>query len=104
MVWLLLLSLAPGLALFLFFYFRDRYRKEPAVTLAVTFVLGAVVVVPSMSVSFALQRLTGWTPYTPDLLHAFLGALLVVGLVEEGWKFLVVKLYAWDRPEFDEPY
>lgn len=104
MVWLLLLSLAPGLALFLFFYFRDRYRKEPAGALATTFVLGALVVVPAMAVSFGLQRLTGWSPHTPNLLHAFAGAMLVVGLVEESWKFLVVKLYSWNRPEFDEPY
>lgn len=104
MLWLILLSIAPALALLLFFYFRDRYRKEPAGTLLVTFLLGALVVVPAMPVSLGLQRLTGWTPHTPDLLHAFAGAVLIVGLVEETWKFLVVKLYCWDRPEFDEPY
>uniref|UniRef100_A0A7C4CA68 Protease PrsW n=1 Tax=candidate division WOR-3 bacterium TaxID=2052148 RepID=A0A7C4CA68_UNCW3 len=104
MLWLLLLALAPGLVLFLFFYFRDRYRKEPAGALAVTFVLGALAVFPAMAVSFTLQRLTGWSPHTPNLLHAFAGAIIIVGLVEEGWKFLVVRFYSWHRREFDEPY
>lgn len=69
-----------------------------------TFVLGALAVIPAMAASLGLQRLTGWSSQTPNLLRAFAGALVIVGLVEEGWKFLVVRGYAWNRPEFDEPY
>ncbi|MEO0073955.1 MAG: PrsW family glutamic-type intramembrane protease [candidate division WOR-3 bacterium] len=101
---LLLLAIAPAAVLFLFFYLRDRYRKEPLGQLAVTFLLGAIVLLPSFAMSRALQSLTGWSPRTPNLLHALLGALLIVGLVEESWKFLVVRWYAYAQPEFDEPY
>ena len=104
MVGLLVLAIAPAVALFLFFYVRDRYRREPLGVMLVTFGLGAVSLVPAVIVSLSLQKLTGWRSSTPDLFHAFLGAMLIVGLVEEGAKFLVVRFYAYHRPEFDEPY
>jgi RsiW-degrading membrane proteinase PrsW (M82 family) len=104
MLSLLVLAIAPSLALFLFFYSRDRYRKEPLSTLLITFLLGAVAIVPAMVTSYCLEQLTGWRPDTSNLLHAFIGALLIVGFVEEGCKFIVVRFYAFHKREFDEPY
>jgi RsiW-degrading membrane proteinase PrsW (M82 family) len=104
MLGLLVLAIAPAVALFFFFYFRDKYRKEPLGVLLATFGLGAASLVPAVITSLSLQKLTGWRSDTPSLLHAFLGAMIIVGLVEEGAKFLVVRFYAYHRPEFDEPY
>jgi RsiW-degrading membrane proteinase PrsW (M82 family) len=104
MLGLLVLAVAPSLALFLFFYFRDKYKKEPLSILMATFGLGAVSLFPAATTSLSLEKLTGWNPQTPNILHAFLGAMLIVGLVEEGAKFIVVRFYAYHRPEFDEPY
>jgi RsiW-degrading membrane proteinase PrsW (M82 family) len=101
---LLVLAIAPAVALFLFFYVRDKYRKEPIGVMLVTFGLGAASLLPAVLTSLSLQKLTGWHSDTPNLLHAFLGAMIIVGLVEEGAKFTVVRLYAYHRPEFDEPY
>jgi RsiW-degrading membrane proteinase PrsW (M82 family) len=104
MLGLLVIAIAPAVALFLFFYLRDKYRREPIGVLLVTFALGAASLVPAAITSLSLQKLTGWRSSTPNLLHAFLGAMIIVGLVEEGAKFLVVRFYAYHRPEFDEPY
>ena len=104
MLGLLVIAIAPAVALFLFFYLRDKYRKEPIGVLLVTFALGAASLVPAAITSLSLQKLTGWRSSTSNLLHAFLGAMIIVGLVEEGAKFLVVRFYAYHRPEFDEPY
>jgi RsiW-degrading membrane proteinase PrsW (M82 family) len=101
---LLVIAIAPAVALFLFFYLRDKYRREPVGVMLVTFGLGAVALIPAAMTSLSLQKLTGWRSSTPSLLHAFLGAMIIVGLVEEGAKFLVVRFYAYHRPEFDEPY
>lgn len=101
---LLGLAIAPGAALILFFYLRDRYSREPIFPLVMTFLLGIGALFPAFACSLTLQRLTGWTSATTSLLHLFLGAVLIVGLVEEFWKFVVVRLYAYNRPEFDEPY
>jgi RsiW-degrading membrane proteinase PrsW (M82 family) len=104
MLGLLVLAIAPAVALFLFFYVRDKYRKEPFSILLATFGLGAASLVPASLTTLSLQKLTGWRSDTPNLLHAFLGAMIIVGLVEEGAKFVVVRFYAYHRPEFDEPY
>ena len=104
MLGLLVIAIAPAVALFLFFYLRDKYRREPIGVLLATFGLGAASLVPAVVTSLALQRLTGWRSNTPSLLQAFLGAMIIVGLVEEGAKFIVVRFYAYHRPEFDEPY
>jgi RsiW-degrading membrane proteinase PrsW (M82 family) len=104
MLGLLVIAIAPAVALFLFFYLRDKYRKAPIGVMLVTFGLGAASLVPATVTSLALQRLTGWRSNTPSLLQAFLGAMIIVGLVEEGAKFIVVRFYAYHRPEFDEPY
>jgi RsiW-degrading membrane proteinase PrsW (M82 family) len=104
MLGLLVLAVAPGVALILFFYSRDRYRKEPVGVLLATFGLGAAALAPAAITSLSLQRLTGWSSDTPNLFHALLGAMLIVGLVEEGAKFVVVRFYAYHRRQFDEPY
>jgi protease PrsW len=104
MLGLLVIAIAPAVALFLFFYLRDKYRREPIGVLLVTFALGAASLVPAAITSLSLQKLTGWSSHTPSLLQAFLGAMIIVGLVEEGAKFIVVRFYAYHRPEFDEPY
>jgi RsiW-degrading membrane proteinase PrsW (M82 family) len=101
---LLAVAIAPAIALGLFFYLRDRFRKEPLWQLVVTFLLGALILIPAAITSVLLQRLTGWTSSTSRLPELFAGALVVVGLVEEGWKFIVVRVYAYAQPDFDEPY
>ncbi len=101
---LIALAVAPALALFLFFYLRNRYKQEPLRPLVTTFLYGAVALVPSMMNSMALQRLTGWHSSTPNVLHSLLGAVFIVGLVEEGCKYLVVRFYSYRLPGFTEPY
>ena len=104
MLGLLVIAIAPAVALFLFFYLRDKYRREPIGVMLVTFALGAASLVPAAITSLSLQKLTGWRSSTPSLVQALLGAMIIVGLVEEGAKFLVVRFYAYHLPEFDEPY
>jgi RsiW-degrading membrane proteinase PrsW (M82 family) len=104
MLVLLGIAVAPSVALFIFFYARDRYRKEPFGTLALTFLFGALSLLPAALTSLSLSALTGWRSSTPSLLHGFLGALFIVGLVEESAKYVAVRFYAFHRREFDEPY
>lgn len=88
----------------LFFYFRDRYKKEPLWPIFLAFLLGAFVLVPASVTSNLAQRLTGWYSLKPNLLTIFLSSFFIAGLIEEGWKFFVLRLYCYNRPEFDEPY
>lgn len=104
MLGLLVIAIAPAVALFIFFYSRDRYHKEPFGTLIKTFLLGALAFIPASVTSLCLEKLTGWHSNTTNLLHSFIGALIIVGFVEEGCKYIVVRFYAYHKREFDEPY
>jgi RsiW-degrading membrane proteinase PrsW (M82 family) len=104
MVWLLILAILPGIGLMLFFYFRDKYKKEPFGPIFLAFLLGAVVTLPAAATSSLVQRLTGWFSPPLTITKIFLGAFIVAALIEEFWKFFVVRFYCYHRPEFDEPY
>lgn len=99
-------AILPGLAWLYYFYRLDRYEPEPAAVLARTFLLGALALLPA----WALER---W------LLGEFMGirgglvglergrllaaAFLVVGPVEECFKFLAAWISVGRSPEYDEP-
>ncbi len=96
----------------LFFVRRfDRAQPEPMWLVILTFVLGAVAVIPAGLVEWGWDTLS---PYTnPTLLTfghslrafpvALLGFVVTVGLSEEGAKLLATWSLATHRREFDEP-
>ncbi|MFP2931806.1 PrsW family intramembrane metalloprotease [Pyxidicoccus sp. 3LG] len=94
-------AVVPSLLLFWYIYARDK-RPEPHGLLLRTFLLGAVICIPVVPTAMALQALG--EPFTGSvwgsaLVRAFLGA----AIPEEVFKFLVLYLYVWRKPAFDEP-
>jgi RsiW-degrading membrane proteinase PrsW (M82 family) len=94
-------AVVPSLLLFWYVYARDK-RPEPHDLLLKTFLLGAVICAPVVPTALALQKLGA--PYADGvwgsaLVRAFLGA----AIPEELFKFLVLYLYVWRKPAFDEP-
>lgn len=97
-----MLSLGPGLVWFHYLYRLDRTRPEPWWRLLLVFLAGAASTQGVLLTHFALD------PYVPGLgeMPADAGALLVffvlsVGLLEEVWKLLAVRLFAYrwiDQP------
>jgi RsiW-degrading membrane proteinase PrsW (M82 family) len=99
---LLAVASAPSLALFLFFYLRDKYEKEPLWLLFKGFWLGALMVIPAGIIEvFLLDHVL---PAPGDLVMLFIQITLGIALVEEGLKFLVLRLYLYPKPAFNEPY
>jgi RsiW-degrading membrane proteinase PrsW (M82 family) len=97
---LLLLALAPGLVIALYVYVRDKYEREPFKAVAVTFALGAFG-------AFVAAMLESAFPYhekTATLLATAANATLVVAPIEEVVKFLVVWLFVYRAPAFNEPF
>jgi RsiW-degrading membrane proteinase PrsW (M82 family)/GNAT superfamily N-acetyltransferase len=92
------LAIAPGLAICFFFFYKDAHNPEPARYLLVSFLLGMVAVLPAALIELRLFRST---PHSvPETLFT---AYFVVGLVEEGCKFAMLRAYGFTRPSFDEP-
>jgi protease PrsW len=97
---LLLLAVAPTVFLLWFFYNQDRYKHESRKLLAVTFVLGALMIVPAILLELFLKDLF---PEGVTVLGVFIYYLLEVALIEESLKFFAVRAYAYNSKMFVEP-
>jgi protease PrsW len=99
-IWLGLVAIVPGLLIAYWVYRQDRYEPEPPVLLLYCFLLGALSVVPPLFIQAALRADSydqhSWWAVTID-------AFLVVGLSEEGSKFLFLYIFPYQNDEFDEP-
>jgi RsiW-degrading membrane proteinase PrsW (M82 family) len=99
---LLALSVAPTIYLAIVLYGRDKYDREPKRILLVAFLWGCFSVIP------ALMLETFWSNMGLGISYSFIGTAIyafgVVGLSEELSKFIMLRLHAYRRPEFNEPF
>jgi RsiW-degrading membrane proteinase PrsW (M82 family) len=91
---LLSLAVAPTVFLLLFVYLRDKYEREPLGLVGVTFVLGAIGMLPAMLIELLLESL-----FPSNL---FVEIFLYVAVVEESIKFGAVRVKAYLSPHFNE--
>ncbi|HTI10928.1 MAG TPA: PrsW family glutamic-type intramembrane protease [Puia sp.] len=100
---LLVLAIAPGVAICLFIYSLNKYGKSTLSQLVLSFLLGMVATVPPL----LLQMLAGDVREEPSR-HSVWSyawyAFIVVALSEEGSKFLVLRWYAYPKKSFTEPF
>lgn len=97
-----LIALVPGLFWAWFYLRKDRARPEPVKLIVAVFFWGAFATIPAIALEFGVDF---FFPYSgsPSLLAAALSALLVIGPVEEGLKYLVIRELVARNPAFDEP-
>lgn len=98
---LLALAIAPGLAIALFVYEKDKLDREPFHLLVKSFFLGALSVIPALGLEFlfqyaGLELSVGW------LTNAWYA--LMVGFSEEIVKFALLLWFAYPKKDFDEPF
>jgi protease PrsW len=96
---LLTLAIAPGLAIMLYVYNRDKYEKEPFGLMLISFLLGALSIFPAIGLEMLFMRDSG--AYLE--LNAY-NAFFAVGFSEELVKFLALMLFAYPKKAFNEPY
>jgi protease PrsW len=100
---LLALAIAPGVAICIFIYIKDKYNREPLGLLLVSFILGMFSTIPAIIVQAlsqtTLESLAG-KPFTEVAVFAY----LVVALSEEGSKYLMIRFFGYRRKSFDEPF
>lgn len=100
---LLALAIAPGIAICLFIYFKDKYNKEPLGILVMSFILGMASIIPAIFLEvFFGAKLNAMM--LDGVTHFAVLAFLVVALSEELCKYLVVRFYCYTRKSFDEPF
>lgn len=100
---LLALAMAPGIAICLFIYFKDKYNREPLGLLILSFFMGVLSIIPAVIIQIALTKpvklLMG-----PGILYTAVFSYLIVALSEEGSKFLALRLLPFRRKAFDDPF
>ena len=93
------IAAAPGIAICIFIFYQDMYNKEPKLNLIVSFILGAVAILPAIQLEqyFSNGLLDG------SVSSVAIFAFLVVGLTEEFCKFIGLRFYSYNQKSFDEP-
>ena len=102
----LLLALLPGLLWLRHYYLRDIFEPEPKALVARLFGLGALGFGAAYLLQSAIYNLDSQHYYIlqgKDFLPAALRAFLVVASTEELIKLLIVYVFIFKNPEFDEP-
>lgn len=102
MNYLLAAALLPVVALLYFIYQKDSH-KEPKNVLTKLFVSGCLTVIPILFFELFLGELFP-TDDVYDFLTLFINVFFSVAIVEEGFKWIVVKIFGYDNHEFDEIY
>jgi len=97
-----ILSLLPCVLWLWYFSSKSVYKRPPLRLLAGTFMLGSVSTVFALALNLLGQSFFHKLMGRSQLSH-ILVIFLVVGPVEELVKLLMVYVYAYRQPEFDEP-
>lgn len=100
---LIALAVAPTIAVCLFIYSLRKFGRGSMWHLLLTFALGMLATLPALR----LQELVvdpRTHPWRHSILYFAKFAFLIIALSEEGCKFLVLRIYAYPRPWFREPF
>lgn len=95
---LFIIAVTPALIFMFTIYLTDRADREPAKLLLLTFLFGALAVIPSLFVEEMLVRLN----FFSGLSQAFFNAFIVAGMTEEFFKRLVVLKIPYRTSYFNE--
>ena len=102
MNYLIGLAILPVVFLLKFIYNKD-VNKEPSNLLKKTFIFGMLTIIPCIVIELLLQEVFP-VDDNSDLLFLFVCVFVSVALVEELFKWLVVRKIAYTNNEFDETY
>lgn len=95
------LSFIPAVIWILYFYFQDRYEKEPFKLILWSFVLGCLSVIPAIGIELFFSNIIEYhMPFSPSRLLVY---MLMVAITEEICKYAAVRFAVFNNPEFNEP-
>lgn len=100
---LLALAIAPGIAICLFIYYKDKYNKEPIWMLLLAFVLGVLSIIPAIAVQLS-YGVDLETMSNKGVVPIAFFAYCIVAFSEEASKFLMLRLFMYPRKHFDDPF
>lgn len=94
-------AVIPAAALMLYVYRVDKLEKEPTVLLWRLILQGIISTALAMFTERLGARVLSFFLRSDTLIYQILWNILVVGLSEEGFKYLLLKRKTWDSPYFN---
>jgi len=101
-VFLLILAIAPGVVIAMYIYMVDIRAPEPISTLSQCVFYGVLSFFISIGIGSLLQTYS--LIEDDNIIHQMIRAIVFVGLVEEGSKFLFLSGILFRNPNFDQPF
>ncbi|MFZ6014164.1 MAG: PrsW family glutamic-type intramembrane protease [Bacteroidota bacterium] len=99
---LLGIALAPGGAIMLYIYLKDKHEREPLALLMISFFYGTLSAILTLAISFPLDFIL--ILKEQDVVDEFFSAFFKVALVEEFSKFVFVRFILFPNKNFNEPF
>lgn len=99
---LLALALAPGIAIGIYIYLKDKHEREPLSLLFISFLYGVLSTAITLFISLPLDYLV--TINEQDAVEQFGNAFFKVALVEEFSKFIFIRFILYNNKNFNEPF
>lgn len=96
------LALAPGAAIIIYIYLRDKHEREPVGLLFISFLYGGLSTLVTLIISWPVNALI--LTKEDDVIHQFFNAFFKVALVEEFSKFFFVRFILFYNKNFNEPF
>ena len=98
---LLYISLAPVAIIALYIYIRDKYEKEPLLSLLKALLMGVFIVLPIVFIEDITRQ---FADLFPGFLNPLFSGFCVASLTEEGFKFLAFMMFFWRSRNFNERF
>jgi protease PrsW len=98
---LIFISIAPVLIVAMYIYIRDKYEKEPLISLIKALITGSLL---SLPIVFIEKLLIEIGPVTDGIPAAIYNGFAVASLSEEGLKYLAFLLLFWNSRNFNEKF
>ncbi|MFZ2906721.1 MAG: PrsW family glutamic-type intramembrane protease [Cyclobacteriaceae bacterium] len=99
---LLALALAPGIAIGIYIYLKDKHEREPLSLLFISFMYGVLSTAVTLLISFPLETILIFSER--NAVHQMGNAFFKVALVEEFSKFIFIRFILYRNKNFNEPF
>lgn len=99
---LLALALAPGIAIGIYIYLKDKHEREPLSLLMISFLYGVLSTAVTLLISVPLGYIVSINEQ--NVVHQFGNAFFKVAFVEEFSKFIFIRFILYRNKNFNEPF
>jgi len=101
-LFLLLMAIIPGFIISVYIYIKDSDTPEPLNVILMSVFFGVISFFLAIGIGMLLENFTHIEH--EDVAHQMIKALVFVGLVEEGSKFLFLRGFLFNNRSFRQPF